>query len=91
MDREAARLAGKGKDVTDDLITRLRAIAQRIKTGTTRHRDEDAVMGAADEIGRLRAAAQQARAALSDLIATRDPIVYSDALRALDEALKETP
>ena len=75
--------------MTDDLITRLRAIAQRIKTGKTRHRDEDAVMGAADEIKRLRAAAQQARAALSDLIATRDPKVYSDALRALDEVLGE--
>lgn len=35
----------------------------------------------------LRAAAEKARAALSDLLLRRDPIVYSDALRALDEAL----
>jgi len=39
------------------------------------------------EIERLRAAAQQARAALSDLIATRDPLVYSDALRAQEGAI----
>lgn len=41
----------------------------------------------ADEIVRLRAAAQQARHALSELVAGRDPVVYSDALRALDEVL----
>jgi uncharacterized protein (DUF2132 family) len=40
-----------------------------------------------NEIEQLRAAAEQARKALSELILTRDPIVYSDALRALDEAL----
>lgn len=39
----------------------------------------------------LRAAAEKARAALSDLLLKRDPIVYSDALRALDEALDEAP
>lgn len=39
----------------------------------------------------LRAAAEKARAALSDLLLKRDPIVYSDALRALDEALAQTP
>ncbi len=38
----------------------------------------------------LRAAAEKARAALSDLLLKRDPIVYSDALRALDEALAQT-
>jgi hypothetical protein len=32
-------------------------------------------------------AAEKARAALADLLMTRDPLVYSDALRALDEAL----
>lgn len=36
---------------------------------------------------RLLAAALKARAALSELLMTRDPIVYSDALRALDDAL----
>lgn len=39
----------------------------------------------------LRAAAEKARAALSDLLLKRDPIVYSDALRALDEALAQAP
>lgn len=38
-------------------------------------------------VARLRGAATMARAALSDLLTTRDPKVYSDALRALDEAL----
>lgn len=41
----------------------------------------------ADEIERLRSAAEKARAALSDLLASRDPVVYSDALAALDAAL----
>lgn len=40
------------------------------------------------ETRRLRAAAEKARTALSDLLMTRDPKVYADALRALDEALK---
>ena len=40
-----------------------------------------------ERCAKLRAAAQQARAALSELLMTRDPKVYSDALRALDEAL----
>ena len=35
----------------------------------------------------LLTAAIKARAALSELVATRDPIVYSDALRALDDAI----
>ena len=35
----------------------------------------------------LIAAAIKARAALSELVATRDPVVYADALRALDEAI----
>ncbi len=39
------------------------------------------------EVYRLRAAGEKARAALSELLMTRDPKVYSDALRALDEAL----
>lgn len=39
----------------------------------------------------LQAAAEKARAALSDLLLKRDPIVYSDALRALDEALSQAP
>lgn len=34
---------------------------------------------------------EAARAALSDLLLKRDPIVYSDALRALDEALAQAP
>ncbi len=34
---------------------------------------------------------EAARAALSELLLTRDPIVYSDALRALDEALAQAP
>jgi hypothetical protein len=41
----------------------------------------------AAERERWQPAAEQARAALSDLLMTRDPLVYSDALRALDEAL----
>lgn len=41
----------------------------------------------ADEIEHLRSAAQQARTALSSLIASGDRVVYLDALRALDEAL----
>lgn len=49
--------------------------------------DDALLMDAADEIAALRAAAKMAREALSDLLMTRDPIVYSDALRALDEAL----
>jgi hypothetical protein len=32
-------------------------------------------------------AAQSARAALSELLMTRDPVVYSDALRKLDSAI----
>ena len=36
-------------------------------------------------------ALEAARAALSDLLLTRDPLVYSDALRALDEALAQAP
>lgn len=40
-----------------------------------------------EEVERLRAAAEQAKAALSDLIASGDPKVYGDALRALDAAL----
>lgn len=39
------------------------------------------------EVERLRAAAHKARAALSDLLASRDPVVYSGALAALDEVL----
>lgn len=35
----------------------------------------------------LLSAAQKARAALSELIATHDPIVYAEALRALDAAI----
>lgn len=35
----------------------------------------------------LLAAAESARRALSDLLMSRDPIVYSDALRLLDEAI----
>lgn len=42
----------------------------------------------ADEIEHLRSAAQQARTALSSLIASGDRVVYSSALTALDEALK---
>lgn len=45
-----------------------------------------AMRAAADEIEQLRAAAKLARHALSELIATNDPRVYSDALRALDDA-----
>jgi hypothetical protein len=36
---------------------------------------------------RWRPAAEMTRAALSDLLMTRDPVVYSDALRALDAVL----
>lgn len=39
------------------------------------------------ELAPLRAAAEKARAALSELLMTRDPVVYADALRALDDAL----
>lgn len=46
-----------------------------------------ALLKAESEIERLRSAAETARAALSDLLATRDPVVYSDALAALDAAL----
>jgi hypothetical protein len=35
----------------------------------------------------LLAAAETARAALSELLMTRDPVVYADALRALDSAI----
>ncbi len=41
----------------------------------------------ATERARWRPAAEKARAALSELLMTRDPLVYSDALRALDEVL----
>jgi hypothetical protein len=53
------------------------------------HKDALGAMQAlpAYEIGRLRTAAMTARAALSELLAMRDPVVYADALRALDEAL----
>jgi hypothetical protein len=44
----------------------------------------------ADNI-KLRAAAKQARTALSELIASADPLVYSGALRALDDALGTAP
>ena len=40
------------------------------------------------EIERLRAACFLARTALSTLLASGDRVVFSDALRALDEALK---
>lgn len=39
------------------------------------------------ERDRLRSAAQKARTALSSLIASGDRVVFSDALRALDEVL----
>lgn len=41
----------------------------------------------ASPLEKLRAAAIKARDALSELLMTRDPKVYSGALRALDEAL----
>ena len=41
----------------------------------------------AAERERWQPAAEKARAALSELLMTRDPLVYSDALRALDEVL----
>lgn len=47
----------------------------------------DKMFDAEQALARLRSAAEQARAALSDLLATRDPVVYSDALAALDAAL----
>ena len=39
------------------------------------------------EIAQLRAAAEEARRVLSDLLMTGDPVVYAKALRMLDEAL----
>ena len=40
----------------------------------------------------LLSAATTARSALSELLMTRDPLVYAEALRALDEAIaKATP
>ncbi len=44
-------------------------------------------MYSADQVAKLLAAAMTARAALSELLVTRDPKVYADALRALDEAI----
>lgn len=47
-----------------------------------------AALGVAlDELDVLRAAAHKARAALGELLATGDPVVYSGALAALDAAL----
>lgn len=44
-------------------------------------------MYSADQVAKLLAAAMTARAALSELLMRRDPKVYSDALRALDDAI----
>ena len=68
-----------------DIVEKLRGF-----WGDVSNRD---IVEAADEIERLRAAAQQARAALEDYRCGRLVYVttWQDALRALDEALKETP
>ena len=50
-------------------------------------RNSDVIQRLWRERDDLRAAATKARAALSELLMTRDPLVYSDALRALDEVL----
>lgn len=47
----------------------------------------DIIRSKGSELERLRSAAEKARAALSDLLATGAPIVYSDALAALDAVL----
>lgn len=50
-------------------------------------RKSDVIQRLWRERDELRTAATKARAALSELLMTRDPIVYSEALSALDAAL----
>jgi hypothetical protein len=84
--------------MNDDLIKRLRDAVSDVmqfqfshsRTGMRALQEViDAAEAGADEIEQLRAAAVMARTALSDLIASGDPKVYSDALNALDAALRD--